>query len=258
MGLWNIPLDVNSLIDYKGISFKQLCPTCMKKINLIKKCLTCNKELEYHELEWGYQLSKDNIIPIQKDMLKKIESKETVILSSYDTDSQMNRLEEIIQAKVYLLTPNENVVKPYFLLRDILIKNKKTLLVQYALKQKLHLGIIKVVQLTDRFGQVHSFLLLKEIVYVDRIKPIKPLPMETVTEEEIKLGLELFKLLEEKTEKPDYTALKDNRRELLEKILKGEVKVEGVKVEEKEKELVEQLKKSVETIKKKKKVVVDV
>lgn len=257
MGIFNIPLTVHSLIDYQGVSFKQLCPYCFEKgkttrINQIRKCLVCNKEIPYSELKWGYKLSKDKIIPIPKEMLENLSKGETRILMSYDSNSNLSAFEELIQAKVYLLTPNENVTKPYYLLRELLLKKKKSLLVQYSLKSRLHLGIIKIKTLTDRYGQKRIFLLLKQVVYSDKIKPIKPLPIEEVTEEELKLGIELFELVEQKSEKTDYTKVKDRRKELLEKILKGEVKVETVEVV-KEKELVEQLKSSVEVVKKKKK-----
>lgn len=254
MGLWNIPLDVNSLIDYSGVGFKMLCPNCMTKINMIRKCLKCNREIAYSDLKWGYQLSKDKIIPINKQMLKSLEKGNTKILMGYETDSKFSSLEEIIQSKVYLLTPNKDVPKPFFLLRDLLLKKKKSLLIQYVIRSKIHLGVIKVKTLTDRFGVEHSFLLLKQIVYSDSIRPIKPFKKEVVTEEELKLGIELFELVEQKSEKKDYTSIKDNRKKLLEKLLKGEIKEVETVEKVKEKELIEQLKSSVKTIKKKKKV----
>lgn len=252
IGLVNFSLSVNSFVDYSGISFKQLSPCHNVPIKLKRVCSECGKEIPYSELKYGYQLSKNNIIPIEKEMMDSISNRETKILMTYDNNSQLSKIEEVIQQKVYLLTPNENLSKPYFLLRELLIRKEKSLLVEYSLRGKLHLGIIKPFTLVDKYGKTHIFLLLKQIVYSDRIKPISSLPTEEVSEEELKLAIELFELLESKMSKTDYRELKDERKELLEKILKGEIKIEKPE-RVKEKEIVEQLKKSTELLKLKKK-----
>jgi non-homologous end joining protein Ku len=142
-----------------------------------------------------------------------------------------------------MLTPQKEAVKQYFLLLKILTVENKSLVIEFVMRKKIHLGIIKPIVLNGM-----SFLLLKEILYSDKIKPIEPLKEEQITEEELKLGRELIELVSQKVENKKYEEIRDKRIEILQKILSGEVKPQEIKTDETQ-ALVEQLKKSVETSK---------
>ena len=239
----NIPLSVNSFLDYSGISFKQLCPYCNKPIRYKRWCDNCQKEIPYSELKSGFQVSKDEIIPIDKEVLNSLEI-ETRIITVMKRDSEF----EFLTEKCYLLTPAKKIPKPYFLLRNLLIEEGLSLLIEFSLRKKIHLGIIKPITLGN-----HTYLLLKQILYADKIKSIEPLKEENISEEEMELGKELLNIIKEKTKGITYKEIKDKRVELLEKILKGEIKPKEIKVETKESDLLSQLKQTVEVVKRKKK-----
>lgn len=238
IGLAQIPLAINSFLDYQGISFKQLCPKCETPIKYKRVCSNCNKEVEYAELKSGLQLSKSNIVVIDKEIFKNLKL-ETKILAIIKTNSEF----EFITERCYLLTPDEKVKKPYFLLRNLLLEKNKSLVVEFSFRNKVHLAIIKPINFS---GVV--FLMLKQILYSDKIKDITPLKEEELTEEELKLGRELFELISKNIENKSYMDIRDKRLELLEKVLSGKVKPQTIK-KIKETELKEQLKKSVELVK---------
>lgn len=239
IGLISIPLGVNSFLDYQGISFKQLCPNCDVPVSYHRVCPKCNQEIEYHQLKNGFEISKDNIVVVDKTVFKTLESYPTTILGIIPTNSEF----EFITEKCYMLTPQKEAVKQYFLLLKILTVENKSLVIEFVMRKKIHLGIIKPIVLNGM-----SFLLLKEILYSDKIKPIEPLKEEQITEEELKLGRELIELVSQKVENKKYEEIRDKRIEILQKILSGEVKPQEIKTDETQ-ALVEQLKKSVETSK---------
>jgi len=242
-GLVNIPLRVNSFLDYQGISFRQLCPYCKNPINYLRVCKNCKKEIPYNELLNGFQLSKNNIIIVDKEKINNL-NLETRIVAIVDRDKEP----EFLTEKCYLLTPDK-VRKPYFLLREILIKLNKEIVVEFALRKQLHLGIIKPITINGI-----TYLMLKQILYADKIKDIEPLKEEQIDEKELELGLKLFEMIHSSLEKVNFLELKDRRKELLEKVLKGEIEVEIPKEAIGEaKSMLEEIKKSLEVMKKEKK-----
>jgi DNA end-binding protein Ku len=248
-GLTTISLKVNSFLDYGDIPLKQLCPKCKKPINYVKKCLACNQEYQYQDLLSGFEISKDNIVEVDKKIFDNID-RTSKILAIIDTNTEL----EFLANKFYLLTPQKDNRKPYFLLRNILLNSNKSLVIQYSLRKKLNLGIVKTVRIKD-----FVFLMLKQILYYERIKPIEQLEEEEVTKEEMDLGTKLFEIIAQKLNNINYTMIKDNRKEILEKYVRGETKeVEQVKpitnVMEDLKKSIEVLSKPKEEVKKVKKV----
>ena len=238
IGLVQIPMGINSFLDYQGISFKQLCPTCNSAVQYKRFCSKCGSEVDYHQLRSGFEISKDNIVVVDKEMFKNLESYPTKILAIIPTDTEY----EFITEKCYLLTPIKENPKQYFLLLNLLLSENKSLVVEFVMRKKIHLAVVKVVE----FDGVR-FLMLKEVLYADKIKPIEQLQEEKPTEEELKLGKELFELISQKIENKNYKTITDKRLELLQDVLSGKVKVEQLKPTTDD--TIEQLKKSVEGLK---------
>jgi DNA end-binding protein Ku len=237
IGLVNIPLKICSFLNYQGINFKQLCPTCENPISYKRVCSNCNQEVDYSQIKSGFQISKDNIIVIDKESFKiRLETK---VIAVIKTNSEY----EFITEKCYLLMPDKLSKKQYFLLRKILSDESKSLVIEFTLRSKIHLAILKPILLNGV-----CYLMLKEILYADKIKEIESPTEEALTEEETELGKQLFELIEKKVENTNYLDIKDRRIELLEKLLKGEIKpieIEKIKNED----LMRQLKESVEITK---------
>jgi len=241
IGLVNIPLGINSFLDYQGLKFKQLCPTCNKPITYKRYCGNCKIDVSYSSLKSGLMITKDEIIVIDKDVFKD-SSLETKILAIINSNSEY----EFISEKFYLLTPDDKIRKPYFLLLNLLLNQKKSLVVEFMFRKKIHLGIIKPTMVK---GVV--FLMLKGILYADKIKEISLIEQEQLSEQEVNLGNELFKIISDNVENKNYDEIKDKRLEVLEKVLNGEV-VKPIEVNQ-ETELLEQLKSSVQLSQPKKK-----
>jgi DNA end-binding protein Ku len=239
IGLINIPLSVVSFLDYQGVGFKQLCPTCENQITYKRVCLKCQKEISYNELKSGFKISKNNIVVVDKETLKQLENTETRILGIISLNSEF----EFITEKCYLLAPHKDIPKPYFLLLNILLNDNIELVIEFVLRKKLNLGIIKPIKLFGRY-----YLMLKQILYSDKIKEIPIFEEEKVLEEELQMGRELFKIVSKTLPNKSYDEIKDKRTELISQILEGKIKPIIVE-KEKEMSLIEQLKQTIETLK---------
>jgi hypothetical protein len=197
--------------------------------------LNCQEEVAYSQLLSGFEITKDNIIVIDKKALNL--DYQTRIVAVVDLNSEF----EFMPKKFYLLTPKD-IDKPYFLLLNILTKTNKEIVIEFSLRKKLHLGIIKPIIVNG-----YKFLMLKQIIYSDSIKEISPLKELAVSEEELNLGLELFEKIKETIPKINFLELKDNRKEILAKMLKGEIQpITAVK--QTTEDITTLLKKSLETM----------
>jgi DNA end-binding protein Ku len=176
-GLINITFKVNSFLETNDLSLRQLCPKCKSPISYKRFCGTCQKEVEYSQLLSGFEISKDNIVVVDKKALSF--ECQTKIIAIVDIDSEY----EFMPKKFYLLTPKD-VEKPYFLLLNILTKTNKEIVIEFSLRKKIHLGIIKPVVVNG-----YRFLMLKTIIYSDSIRDISPLKECEIGEDELNLGL---------------------------------------------------------------------
>lgn len=83
-GLVNIPVNINPLIRNNDITFNQLHSKCLSRINYIKYCSHCKKEVMERDIVKGYEFEKDNYVVFDKkelDMLKVRNDKEIEIVS---------------------------------------------------------------------------------------------------------------------------------------------------------------------------------
>jgi len=236
LGLISINLKVNSFLESGDISLKQLCPTCKSPIAYKRVCLNCQQEVQYSQLLSGFEITKDNIIVVDKKALNL--DYQTRIVAIVDMNSEF----EFMPKKFYLLTPKD-IEKPYFLLLNILIRTSKEIVIEFSLRKKLHLGIIKPIIVSG-----YTFLMLKQILYSDSIKEISPMKELSVSEEELKLGLELFEKIKETIPKVNFLELKDNRKEILEKMIKGEYEQPIQTVAKQTEDITTLLKQSLETM----------
>lgn len=240
-GLVNIPMGINSFIQHNEISFRQLHKECGNPINYKKWCNACGKEVSNDEIVSGYKVGKDKYIIIDKSQLE-FENFETKVVAVIERDSEP----EYLAKAFYILTPIKPMEKAYFLLRDLLLLMNKELVIEYMLRKKVNLAIIKPINVK---GKV--LLLLKHIVYPEYVllneTDLNNFHEIEVVKEELELAKQLFEKIFESVKNVSYNDLKDKRKEVLREILSGNVKKVDVKENiQKFKSLFEALKESVE------------
>ena len=84
-GLVNIPILMNPIIKNNDISFNQLHKVCLNRINYVKYCPHCKKEVKEKDIIKGYEYEKDRYITFPKEDLDKLkpEKKEEIEIISF-------------------------------------------------------------------------------------------------------------------------------------------------------------------------------
>ena len=70
-GMVSIPVKLYSATDNKDISFNQLHRDCKGRIKEQRMCPTCDRKIEYEEIEKGYEYAKGQYVVLTKDDFEK-------------------------------------------------------------------------------------------------------------------------------------------------------------------------------------------
>jgi DNA end-binding protein Ku len=184
-GLVTVPINVQSATEDHSIRFHQYHLEDMGRVRVRKVCELEDREVANTEIGKGYQLTKDQVIPISDEELanlplptaKAIEIEAFVPLESVDP---------IRIAEGYYLAPSGQVAaKPYKLLRQALERSSKVAIAKYAWSGRERLGLLRV------RGDV---IVLHAMRWPDEIRDpteLLPPPVE-VSEDEIEGALALM------------------------------------------------------------------
>ena len=233
--LVNIPVVMNPIIRNNDTSFNQLHKKCLHRINYIKYCPHCKKNVKEDELVKGYEYEKDNYLIFEKDELNKLKSEND---KEIDVVGFVN-IEEIDPCyfeKSYCLT-TENKSKAYILFYEALKKTKKVALAKTVLGNKFYYCILRFID----FGIILTTLYFEEEVKI----PEKE--MESATNaKELELAIKLIDSLSTRFEPEKYRdEYQDNIKKAIDDKLNGK-KIKGTKKKSKEQisDLLEALEKS--------------
>ncbi|MEW1686219.1 Ku protein [Streptomyces sp. NPDC093594] len=143
-GLVTVPINVVSATEDHSVRFHQYHLEDMGRVRVRKFCETEDREVSGDEIGKGYQLTKEQVIPISDDELsslplptaKAIEIEAFVPLQSVDP---------IRIGEGYYLQPSGQVAaKPYKLLRQALSRSAKVAVAKYAWSGRERLGLLRV------------------------------------------------------------------------------------------------------------------
>jgi DNA end-binding protein Ku len=184
-GLVTVPINVQSATEDHSVRFHQYHLEDMGRVRVRKYCEIEDREVAGSEIGKGYQLTKEQVIPISEDELsnlplptaKAIEIEAFVPLESVDP---------IRIGEGYYLQPSGQVAaKPYKLLRQALARSSKVAVAKYAWSGRERLGLLRVRD---------DVIVLHAMRWPDEIRDpaeLLPPPVE-LTDEEIDSALALM------------------------------------------------------------------
>jgi DNA end-binding protein Ku len=204
------------------------------------------KEVAWENIVRGYNLDGQYVILSDEDFKKASPEKTKIIEIAEFVDE--DKVDSMYFETPYYLEPQKAGVKAYGLLRDALKKSGKTGLASFVLRTKESLALIK---------PLDKFLILQKIRYEQEIR--KPEGLEIPDAEskpaELKMAMALIDQLS--SPKFDISKYKDTYSDELMKLIDAKAKGKKIPVptmrvvHSKSKDLMEQLKASLETKKKK-------
>ncbi|TXK76033.1 Ku protein [Paenibacillus sp. N3.4] len=219
-GLVHVPVKMFSATEDKDISMRYIHKTCITPLAYVRKCQTCDKEVEWEEISRGYEYEPGRFVIFEKEELANISgetNKEIKILDFVN----LTDIDPVYFQKTYYLGPGDTGAGAYNLLLDSMRQTGKIGIAKVSIRSKSSLAAIRVID---------NCLAMETIFYPDEIRPISQVPnlpeKVTVNEREMEMAKMLINQLSTPFEPEKY---KDEYRgRLLEAI---ERKVAGEEVQ---------------------------
>lgn len=245
-GLVNIPVKMysateSSSLDLDMLDKKDHAPIKYQRINE-----NSGKEVAWSNIVKGYKIGDNYVVLDEKDFEAAAAKKmKTIEISDFVKEDEISSL---YFDTPYYLEPDKSGMRPYKLLVDALKKTKKVGVATYVMRNRESLAILR------SEGQV---IVLNKIRFEHEIRGIDELVLPTkipVKPSELKMAISLIDQL---TEKFDISKYKDTYNDKLLKVIKNKSKGKKIKsskmkvVHSKAKDIMEQLKASLDSKKKK-------
>lgn len=177
-GLVTIPIKVVSATEKHDIAFHQYHLEDMSRIRYRKICELDGQVLDDYEIGKGYELSKDQVIPVSDEELADLplptaKAIDIVAFVPYESIRPIQ-----IGDGYYLQADGPVASKPYVLLRQALERSSKAAIAKFAWHGRERLGLLRILQDT---------IVLHSMRWDDEIRDpseLVPKPVE-VTDDEI-------------------------------------------------------------------------
>jgi DNA end-binding protein Ku len=143
-GMVSIPVRLHSATEEKTLRFNLLHKEDEGRIRNNRTCTVCGKtDLGRDELARAYEYEKGSYVKFEDDELKNVEIDTShTVRVEYFTPSE--QIDPIFYQRSYYLAPDELGVKPYALLRKMLIDANRVAVAKVAIRDKERLGVLRV------------------------------------------------------------------------------------------------------------------
>ncbi|MFF7771777.1 Ku protein [Streptomyces massasporeus] len=184
-GLVTVPINVQSATEDHSIRFHQYHLEDMGRVRVRKFCEVEDREVRTDEIGKGYQLTKEQVIPISEDELRDLPLP-TAKAIEIEAFVPLESVDPIRIGEGYYLQPSGQVAaKPYKLLRMALARSSKVAVAKYAWSGRERLGLLRV---RDDVIVLHAMRWPDEIRSPEELLP----PPVELTDEEIEGALALM------------------------------------------------------------------
>jgi DNA end-binding protein Ku len=138
-GMVAIPVRMYLATESKSVSFRLLCPSCHRPIRNKRFCPHENIEVAWNDTVRGYEVSKDEFVPIDDSDLDRLPlpTSQAIEILEFVDDAEIDAGVYLKQA--YYLEPEKVGQKPYELLRRALEKTGRVAVGRLALRDREHL-----------------------------------------------------------------------------------------------------------------------
>ncbi len=215
-GLVSIPVKLFAATESKDVSFHQLHNKCKTRIKEMRWCPHCERQVEWEEVEKGYEYAKGEYVILTPEDMKELPlpSKQTISIQSF---VQLDEIDPIFFDKSYYLEPDEKSSKPFGLFMHVLNEKGLVAIGTVAIRTKERYCSLRLVGGT---------LMLNTLLYPDeiRVDTTAKLDVAKPNPQELKMAHALVEMMAQKFE-PDQ--FKDNYREAIHELV--EAKLSGGK-----------------------------
>ncbi|MCW7991466.1 DNA repair protein, partial [Streptomyces platensis subsp. clarensis] len=185
-GLVTVPVALEPATESHSVAFRQIHLPDGGRVRYRKVCEVDGEELREDQIGKGYEISKDQIVPITDadlDGMPLPTAKAIEIVAFVDSDTV--DATQYGAGAYYLAADGPVAAKPYVLLRSALERTEKAAVAKFALRGRERLGILR---------PMGDALLLQGLHWGDEIRsPAELVPPDTdLTEDEVERALALM------------------------------------------------------------------
>lgn len=234
-GLVNIPIVMNPIIKNNDTSFNQLHTKCGNRINYIKYCSHCKKQIKEAEIIKGYEYERDKYITFKKEELNNLKpenEKEIEIISFVP----INTIDATYFEKSYVLD-TEGKGKSYHLFCEALKKSKLVAIAKTVIGSKFYYCVLRF---------LNNQIIMTTLYFEEELNLEQNATTYKINEKELDLALKLIESLKGKFEPEKYIdEYQENIKKAIDEKLSGK-KISKSKKKNKQKinDLMEALEKS--------------
>ena len=212
-GLVNIPVKMYAAIDRRPVNFKLLHEKDNSPIEYRRWCSQHDHEVPWNEVVKGVDLGEGTFYVLSKQELSSLRPKRSESIEVHEFVAE-DRLDRIWIDQHYYLGPEKGGHKAFFLLRDVLSKERKLAVASFVMREREYVAAV---------GPYGPGMLLSTLNYQDEVRSMEGL--EGIDEKvapkrnEVELAQQLIEKLTVK--KLDLTKFKDNYRERLKQAIEA-------------------------------------
>ena len=245
-GLVNIPVKIYSATQSSNLNLDMLDKKDHSNIRFLRVNESTGKEVTWENIVKGYKMDGKYVVLTDKDFeLASAKKTKTIEISEFVKEDEIT---SIYYETPYYLEPDKSGTRAYALLREALVKTGKVGIATFVMRSKESLAVLKATK---------DVIILNRIRFEEEIRDTKDLalPEKTaVKPAELQMAVTLINQL---TGKFDISQYKDTYAAELMKLIEAKAKGQKIKTPElkvvhsKTKDLMEQLKASLDTKRKK-------
>lgn len=165
-GMVHIPVKLYSALEDRDIPLHYIHKACGSPIRNVRKCNTCETEVEWNEIGRGYECEKDRIVILEKDELDLLVNNKSKQAHIYEFVKESD-VDPMYVEKTYFLGPDQLGVNAYNLFLRALKSTAKAAVCNITIRSKTHLALIRAKE---------NCLLLELLHYADEVRDIKQVP----------------------------------------------------------------------------------
>lgn len=245
-GLINIPIKIFSAVHDSSLDMDMLDEKDHSNIKFKRVNESTGKEVAYANIVKGYKIDDKYVILEDADFeAADAEKTKTIDILNFTEEKE---IDTIYYEQPYYLQPDKGAMNAYALLRDALSASKKVAVTTFVMRNKEGLAILKPYK---------NAIVLNRIRWEQEIRDMSELKLPPMSKSKPKEMDMANKLVNQLTEKFDISSYKDEYTAKLLKIIKDkakgkkQVKPKMKVVHKQSDDLMEMLKASLETKKKK-------
>lgn len=196
-GLVNVPVKLYSATEDHDVPLHQVHNADGGRIRYQRRCEICGRVVEYQDIDKAYDAGDRTVVLTPEDLksLPSEKSREIDVVEFVPED----QVDAIRLDRSYYLEPDSSSPRSYVLMRKVLEDTARVAIVQFTLRQKTRLGVLRV------HGKV---LLLQSLLWDDEVREATFPSLEAdvrIQKRELDMATSLVQSFESDFEPAQYT-----------------------------------------------------